>query len=354
MSLSVGIVGLPNAGKSTLFNALLGRQVAKAENYPFCTIEPNIGVVEVPDERLPVLAKIEKSQAIIPAVVKFVDIAGLVKGAAQGEGLGNKFLAHIREVDLICYLLRFFTDDNIDRAGSINPEDDLSVLRTELSLKDLETLEKSLTKKPKNDEEILRFQIVNKISSLLERGILPNSYKFGKEEKEVLDNLFLLTAKEEMIVLNVGEKDLVAGSEIFDKFTNLDPVVVCAKTEEELSLLNLEERKEYLAGLGVRQSGLEKLIKQAYQKLGLISFYTAGEKEARAWTVKDGTLAPQAAGVIHSDFEKSFIKAEVANFDDFVKFGGWAKCRTLGKTRFEGQDYQISNDEVVEFRVGKN
>ncbi|MGI6278430.1 MAG: redox-regulated ATPase YchF [Patescibacteria group bacterium] len=354
MALKVGIVGLPNAGKSTLFNALLGRQVARAENYPFCTIEPNVGVVEVPDNKLPLLAKIEKSQNIVPAVVEFVDIAGLVKGAARGEGLGNKFLAHVREVDLICYVLRAFDDDNVDRAGSVSPREDLAVLRTEMALKDLETLEKILTKNPKDEEEALRFRTAQKAKEFLEFDQRLIDKDFTKEEKEALASFFLLTGRPEIITLNVAEENLTELSSWLDDFSDLNPIIICARLEEELFSLTPKEQREYLDNLKIKQSGLERLIKQAYKKLGLVSFYTAGEKEARAWTVEKGTSASRAAGVIHTDFEKNFIKAEVVGFDDFVQFGGWTKCRSLGKTRFEGQDYQFVGDEVVEFKVGKS
>jgi ribosome-binding ATPase len=355
MSLSVGIVGLPNAGKSTLFNALLGRQVAEAQNYPFCTIEPNVGVVEVPDERLSVLAKIENSQKIIPAVVKFVDIAGLVKGAAKGEGLGNKFLAYIREVDLICYVLRGFQNENVERAGSVDPQNDLETLKTELILKDLETLGKVTAKRPNSaDKEMVeRYQLAKKVEDLLSSGLLPVNQDWVKQEGEILAGFFLLTSKPYLIVLNIGEEDFSQLDKIKANFADWDIVPICARVEEELADLTQKERKEYLASLGVSRSGLERLIKEAYDSLGLTSFYTAGEKEARAWTVRRGTLAPQAAGVIHTDFEKSFIKAEVVDYSDFINFGGWAKCRLLGKTRFEGRDYEITGNEVVEFKVGK-
>jgi len=354
-SLSVGIVGLPNAGKSTLFNALLGRQIARAENYPFCTIEPNTGVVEVPDENLPVLAKIEQSQQIIPAVVKFVDIAGLVKGAAKGEGLGNKFLAHIREVDLICYVLRAFFDANVENVGAGNPRQDLEILKTELILKDLETLERILQEKvhPENKEEVSRHQIAQKAAALLNQGKPVADFPWSREEKEAIKNFFLLTAKPSLVVLNINEEDYQKEEEIKKEFADLKPLLICAKTEAELALLSSEEQREYLKSLGVEKSGLELLIKEAYKNLGLVSFYTAGEKEARAWTVVKGTKAPQAAGVIHSDFEKNFIKAEIVSLDDFIKFGGWSKCRNLGKTRFEGKDYEFIGQEVVEFKVGR-
>jgi len=354
MSLSVGIVGLPNAGKSTLFNALLGRQIAKAENYPFCTIEPNTGVVEVPDKNPAILAKIEKSQQIVPAVVKFVDIAGLVAGAADGEGLGNKFLANIRECDVICYVLRAFDDPDVDRAGSIDPQNDLEVLRTELILKDLETIDKIRHQKvrPDDKEAIFRSQIAEKVENILQQGQLIINQDWDKNEVEVINQFFLLSAKKYLIVFNIGEEDFGKLDRIKADFSSWDVLPICAKIEAELSQLGKAEQEEYLHQLGVKKSGLELLIRKAYEALGLISFYTAGEKETRAWTVKKGAKAPQAAGVIHTDFEKNFIKAEVVSLEDFVKFGGWKICREKGKTRFEGRDYEITNKEVVEFKVG--
>jgi ribosome-binding ATPase len=354
MALEVGIVGLPNAGKSTLFNALLGREVARAQNYPFCTIDPNTGVVEVPDERLGKLAKVENSREIIPAAVKFVDIAGLVEGAAKGEGLGNKFLSHIREVDLICYVLRNFQDENVERAGSVNPQSDLETLKTELILKDLETIGKITAKRPNaNDKDAAtRYRLAKKVEKILEEGLLPINQEWDEQEEEMLRGFFLLTAKTYMIVLNIDEEDFSQLDKIKTDFAGWEVVPICAKIEAELAQLSLDERKEYLSSLGVERSGLEFLIKQAYNRLGLISFYTAGEKEARAWTVAKGTMAPEAAGVIHTDFEKNFIKAEVVDYQDFIQFGGWAKCRSLGKTEFKGQNYQFVGDEVVEFKVG--
>jgi len=353
VNLSVGIVGLPNAGKSTLFNALLGRQVAKAENYPFCTIEPNTGVVKVPDEKLPVLAKIEKSNQIVPAAVKFVDIAGLVKGAAQGEGLGNKFLAHIRECSVICFVLRAFNDSNVERAGSIDPQSDLETLKTELILKDLETMEKIFNEKvhPDDKEEVFRHQVAEKIKKILDQGKMPINEEWNDKERVIWQSFSLLTTRPYLVVFNIGEEDFSNLDRIKTDFADWDVLPICAKTEEELAELGKSDRKEYLRSLGVEKSGLELLIKKAYQKLNLISFYTAGEKEARAWTIKKGFTAVQAAGVIHTDFEKNFIKAEVVNFEDFVKFGGWSKCRSLGKTCFKGKDYLLQGNEVIEFKV---
>ncbi|KKU58399.1 MAG: GTP-dependent nucleic acid-binding protein EngD [Candidatus Amesbacteria bacterium GW2011_GWA2_47_11b] len=286
MGLEIGIVGLPNVGKSTLFNALLKKQQALVANYPFATIEPNVGIVPVPDPRLAILANVVKTEKIVPATVKFVDIAGLVKGASQGEGLGNKFLAHIREVDAVLYLIRDFDDENIIRAGSTNPKDDYEILKLELELGN----------------------IVN---------------------------------KPEIVVLNTDE----------DKLTG-EGLRICAKLEEELAALSEEEQKEYLKQLGIEKTGLERVIAAAFDILGLMTFLTAGEIEARAWTIKNGTKAPAAAGVIHTDFAKNFIKADVVNWEDFVKFGGWVGAREVGKVRLEGRDYVMREGDVVEFKVG--
>jgi len=306
MSLEIGIVGLPNVGKSTLFNALLKKQQALAANYPFATIEPNVGVVPVPDPRLEKLAAVVKSEKIVPATVKFVDIAGLVKGASQGEGLGNKFLAHIREVDAICYVLRDFGDENIVRAGSVNPQEDLEVLKMELELADMQMQEKRQSK--------------------------------GKNIEEQLP---LLAHKPAIVVINTDE----------DKLSG-EGLRISAKLEEELAGLGETEAAAYLAELGVGQSGLQKVINAAYQVLGLQSFLTAGEKEVRAWTIRQGAKAPEAAGVIHTDFEKHFIKADVINWEMFVADGGWTKARELGHVRLEGREYVMAEGDVVEFKVG--
>ena len=302
MSLSVGIVGLPNVGKSTLFNALLKKQVAYVANFPFATIEPNVGVVPVPDPRLAKLADVvknaEKMNSLppeVPATVKFVDIAGLIKGSSQGEGLGNKFLSHIREVDAILYLLRDFTDENIIRAGSVNPQADLEILRMELELADLDAKEK-----------------VN-----------------------------LLAKKPGIVVYNTDEDKLNNGG-----------LRICAKLEEELAELSEEEQKEYLQQLGIAKTGLEKVIQKAFEILGLQTFLTAGTKEVRAWTIRRGETAVKASGVIHTDFMAKFIKAEVVSFADFVKVGGWKRARELGKMRLEGRDYVMQEGDVVEFKIG--
>lgn len=318
--MEIGIVGLANVGKSTLFNALLKKQAALVANYPFATIDPNIGIVPVPDGRLEFLAETIANQKssvlkenwppIVPATVKFVDIAGLVKGASEGAGLGNKFLANIREVDAIAHVVRAFSDENIIRESSVDPKSDYEVVRLELELADLQTQERRAEKKNKVEEE-----------------------------------LKLLKDKPEIVVYNVDETDL-------KNAPNDGRIYICAKLEAELAELSEDERKEYLQSLGITETGLDKLIKKAFEILGLSTFLTVGEKEVRAWVIKKGIKAPQAAGVIHTDFEKHFIKADVVNFADFVSLGGWSKCREMGKVRMEGRDYVMQEDDIVEFKVG--
>lgn len=329
--MEIGIVGLPNVGKSTLFNALLKKQQALAANYPFATIEPNVGVVPVPDERLGKLAQVVGNPPIIPATVKFVDIAGLVKGASEGEGLGNKFLSHIREVDAIAFVLRDFSDENIIRSGSENPQSDFQILSTELMLADMQTLESIKD----NRKDKARSNLATKIYEALTQGTPVREMNFNDEEQVLVKQMNLLTTKPVIKVLNVDE-DKVNSQEGY--------IVISAKLESELG----DEVKD----LGIEELGLEKLIKAAYEILGLQSFLTAGEKEVRAWTIKTGVTAPQAAGVIHTDFEKHFIKADVINWQDFVTLGGWVKSREVGKVRQEGRDYIMQEGDVVEFKVG--
>jgi len=360
MALSVGIVGLPNVGKSTLFNALLEKQQALAANYPFATIEPNVGIVPVPDKQLPQLAECVQAKKIVPATIEFVDIAGLVAGAAEGAGLGNKFLANIRETSFILHVVRAFSDGNIIKEGSVDPLSDYETIATELQLADMATLEKQ--REPKGNQvtpdNTHRWNTVQKWRESLNSGNNIRALELTEEERLLAKELALLTAKEEIVALNVAETDLVNARAIsaeYSKILNLPEeaiVVISAKLEEELSGLDTAERAEYLTELGVDQSGLERLIQKAYTTLGLQSFYTAGEIEARAWTIHQGTTAPQAAGVIHTDFEKFFIKAKVCSFGDFISLGGWKPAAEAGKIRQEGKEYILQPDDVVEFMIG--
>lgn len=323
-------------------------------NYPFATIEPNVGVVPVPDTRLAKLSEIEKEEhrmsslpPIVPATVSFIDIAGLVKGAAEGEGLGNKFLSHIRECDAIVQVVRYFKDTNVIREkSSSDAKSDFEIVNTELILADLQTLEKQ--QEPKRNatkEEGYRWSAIQKFKTALNEGKLASSVQLSEEEAREAKNLQLLTMKPMFIIANVDEEDL-------KKDFPAETIAVCAKTESELSELSEEEQKDYLKELGVAESGLEKVIKEGYKILNLISFLTAGEKEVRAWTIKKGTTAVNAAGVIHTDFIKNFIKAEVVPYQDFVANNGWKGSREHGKTRFEGRDYVMKDGEVVEFKIG--
>jgi hypothetical protein len=353
MNLKVGIVGLPNAGKSTLFNALLKKQVAFAANYPFATIEPNVGVVPVPDGRLATLADvIEKSEGTrppeVPATVEFVDIAGLVKGASEGQGLGNKFLSHIREVHLVAHVMRFFPDASVVHvAGEVNPDNDRDVVETELILADLQTLGKQVEPRGVADKMLQeRWQIILRLKDALDAGKPARLIVKDAEERELVRDLQLLTMKPVLYVANVGEEQLA------DNLAGVDSLAVSAKIEAELASLSEDEQAAYLKELGLDASGLDRLIQKAYEKLGLISFLTAGLVEVRAWTIEQGTKAPQAAGTIHTDFEKKFIKADVVPFDEFIAEGGWVAARESGKVRSEGKEYEIQDGEVVEFKVG--
>ena len=346
-------MGLPNVGKSTLFNAILKKQQAFVANYPFATIEPNVGVVPVPDDRLKKLAEVEKAEnnmtdlpPIKPATVSFVDIAGLVKGAAEGEGLGNKFLSHIREVDAICHVLRFFKDTDVTHvSGEVSPESDAKIVNMELIFADLQTIQNSKSRQEKLKAGVKGWKEgLEKLEKALNLGILAKDADLNEDEKEATRDLHLLTAKPMFYAANVDEVDL-------GKHFGEDMITVSAKTEAELVILSEEEQKDYLADLGVLESGLERIIKKGYKILDLISFLTAGEKEVRAWTIKRGTSAQNAAGVIHTDFIKGFIKAETVSFQDFVDNNGWKGCRNSGKTRFEGKDYTVKDGEVIEFKI---
>ena len=366
MSLSVGIVGLPNVGKSTLFNALLKKQLAYAANFPFATIEPNIGVVPVPDDRLEKLAHVIKENhkmselpPLVPATVEFLDIAGLIAGAHKGEGLGNKFLAHIREVDAICHVVRVFKNENIIKEGSVDPVSDFETIKTELAMADLTTLEKQ--KDPKlnsTKEEKTRWNVVVKFKEAINASIDLNTLVLTEEEQKQANQLSLLSTKPILVVLNVDDTELKNASEIEKEFSqklnvSVDQVIaVCAKVEEELASFTELDAVEYLSDLGVEKSGLERIIKKAFHTLGLITFLTAGEKEIRAWTIPLDTLAKHAAGVIHTDFEKKFIKADVVKFEDFIEFKGWKGAREKGKVGSEGKEYVVKDGDVIEFKIG--
>ena len=361
--LKAGIVGLPNVGKSTLFNALTLSKNAQSANYPFCTIEPNVGVVTVPDERLYKLKPLVKTDTVLPTTIEFVDIAGLVKGASKGEGLGNQFLHNIREVDAIIQVVRCFDDENtIHVNGKIDPIDDIETINTELALADISTLENRLKRIAKqvkggDKEAVLENSIIERLMPYLEQGRFINVKEiFSEEEQKILHHFHLLMTKPMIYCANVAEGDLVNGNDYVErvkKYANdngADVVVICAGIESELVELGEVEAKNYLKELGADSSGIDKMIKCVYDLLGLRTYITAGEKEVRAWTITKGTKAPQAAGVIHSDFEKGFIKAEVVSYDDFIAAGSWAAAREKGVARLEGKDYVVQDGDIMLFR----
>jgi GTP-binding protein YchF len=351
VSLSIGIVGLPNVGKSTLFTALTRKQV-DAANYPFATIDPNVGIVPVPDRRLDRLAEMVRPERVVPATVEFWDIAGLVRGASEGEGLGNQFLANIRETDAIVEVVRFFSDPNVVHvAGAVDPLSDVETIRTELVLADLGTVERALPRIEKDAKRdaahAAKLATVRRVYEHLSQGHRARTMEMTDEEREHLRDLHLLTMKPMLYVANVDEDQI---GEPLPEIDGLTPVPICAKIEAEMAELEPEELAEFLAMEGLEEPGLNALIREAYRLLGLISFFTAGPKEVRAWTVRDGAKAPEAAGVIHSDFERGFIKAEVISFADYDELGSEAAARAAGKLRMEGKDYVVQDGDVMHFR----
>ncbi len=360
--MKLGVVGLPNVGKSTLFNAIT-QAGAEIANYPFCTIEPNVGVVAVPDERLDKLAALYDSKKITPTYLKFVDIAGLVKGASRGEGLGNKFLSHIREVDAIVHVVRCFVDSNVTHVSdSIDPVSDMTTINLELVLADIETVNARLSKainmqKTGDKKYKIEAELLKRILAWLESENPVRTMEFDEDEQAMVDEMFLLTSKPVIYAANIAEDDLgKTENELVKKVIdyaakeNAETLVICAKVEEELSRLPADEKAMFLESYGIEESGLNRLVKKCYKLLHLVSYLTAGEKETRAWTVTEGTKAPQAAGKIHSDFEKGFIRAEIVPYDVMLDMGGYNQAKERGKVRSEGKDYVIKDGDVVLFR----
>jgi len=355
MSFKCGIVGLPNVGKSTLFNALTISKKAQAENFPFCTIDPNVGMVSVPDERLSKISSISKSLKTINAAITFVDIAGLVKGASKGEGLGNKFLSYVREVDTIIHLTRCFDSEKILNVNKdVDPVRDLEIIETEILLSDLESLQKRLEKSNIKKLENEEINFLKECMSLISDGKKPNNVK-KKYDKYLIQRSGLLSLKPRIIVCNVDEKSLPNGNKYSDickkKFINENIVIVCADIEDQIMNLEEKDRKEFMIDSGIKNTGLNNLIKTGYSALGLSTFFTSGPEESRAWTIEKGSKADEAAGVIHTDFQKKFIRAETVSHHDFIEFKGFNECKNAGKLRLEGKDYEVKDGDVMFFRT---
>ena len=363
MALTAGIVGLPNVGKSTLFNAIT-KAAAEAANYPFATIDPNVGMVEVPDWRLQRLTELVRPKKTVPTTFEFTDIAGIVRGASKGEGLGNQFLSHIRQVDAICHVVRCFDDDNITHVeGRVDPLADIDTINLELVLADLESVNKRYTRvakiaKTKDKDAVAELAVLDKIKPVLEEGISARSIEFTDEEQRIVKSLFLLTTKPVLYVANVAEEDVadyetndyVNKVKEFAASENAEVIVISARAEEEIAELEEEDKAEFLEALGIEESGLDQLIRAAYDLLGLATYFTAGEQEVRAWTFRKGIKAPQAAGIIHTDFERGFIRAETVSFEDLNQYGTMQAAKEAGRVRLEGKDYVVQDGDVMSFR----
>ncbi|MDT2963472.1 redox-regulated ATPase YchF [Enterococcus casseliflavus] len=363
MALTAGIVGLPNVGKSTLFNAIT-KAGAEAANYPFATIDPNVGMVEVPDWRLQRLTELVRPKKTVPTTFEFTDIAGIVRGASKGEGLGNQFLSHIRQVDAICHVVRCFDDDNITHVeGRVDPLADIDTINLELVLADLESVNKRYTRvakiaKTKDKDAVAELAVLDKIKPVLEEGISARSIEFTDEEQRIVKSLFLLTTKPVLYVANVAEEDVadyetndyVNKVKEFAASENTEVIVISARAEEEIAELEEEDKAEFLEALGIEESGLDQLIRAAYDLLGLATYFTAGEQEVRAWTFRKGIKAPQAAGIIHTDFERGFIRAETVSFEDLNQYGTMQAAKEAGRVRLEGKDYVVQDGDVMLFR----